>query len=405
MPRRLTDKRWLDQLLDEELLRHDPDQARARLPADVRAIGASPLDLAPAASLLVTRSLRRRITVPPPRGRGGSERVGRGRVPRRDPHAHRARARPRPAARGPVRQGAPPRRDRRRARRPRPGEHAARDRGGAGAAGRRQRAGGRAGAARRGGGAPRPVLPSRRSRARALPLHAGKVAVLRRRLARVVMRLPPRRPARAPPRSRAMAPTPSARRCSSPRRSPGSSPPPAATTSAPARSASGRSARLGLGRADDPRGAPRGRCAPRGPDAIAEAAPERVRGFLLEQLRLAQLGLKLVDEAPAAWVEAFARAAALDPQAIAAAEIEAAAQHADHAELARGSRRRRRPGLAEARRRSRRRHGRGRGARLHRGDGQPRRARHGDPRDRRARPAPRQGRGGGAPSPRTRSAR
>jgi hypothetical protein len=57
-----------------------------------------------------------------------------------------------------------------------------------------------------------------------------------------------------------------------------------------------------------------------------------VRGFLLEQLRLAQLGLKRVDAAPAAWIEAFARAAKLDAQAIAAAEIEAAAQHADHAE-------------------------------------------------------------------------
>jgi hypothetical protein len=90
-------------------------------------------------------------------------------------------------------------------------------------------------------------------------------------------------------------------------------------------------ARLGLGRVET-RAARHAIAGPRRPEAIAQAAPAPVRGFLLEQLRLAQLGLKLVDEAAAAWVEAFARAAALDPQAIAAAEIEAAAQHADHAE-------------------------------------------------------------------------
>jgi len=89
--------------------------------------------------------------------------------------------------------------------------------------------------------------------------------------------------------------------------------------------------RLGLGRADT-RAARRAIAAPRAPEAIAEAAPERVRGFLLEQLRLAQLGLKRVEDGPAAWIEAFARAAKLDAQAIASAEIEAAAQHADHAE-------------------------------------------------------------------------
>ena len=38
----------------------DPDQARARLPADVRVARASPVDLAPGASLLVARSLRHR---------------------------------------------------------------------------------------------------------------------------------------------------------------------------------------------------------------------------------------------------------------------------------------------------------------------------------------------------------
>jgi hypothetical protein len=70
--------------------------------------------------------------------------------------------------------------------------------------------------------------------------------------------------------------------------------------------------------------------APRGPAVLATAAPERHRPFLVEQLFLAQLRAKLPEEGAARFVEAFVAASALDPPAIAAARIEAAAQHGDH---------------------------------------------------------------------------
>ena len=176
--------------------RHDPDQARARLPADVRAAASSPVDLAPAARLLVARSLRRAAH---PRG---ARRASAARASPRTCSSTRcartsgSRSTSRSCAVTPSCGRAAAPRSRPRSSPRRAGEHAARDRGRARAAGRGERPGrGAARIARGRRGAPRAVLPAGDPRD-ALPLHAGSVAVLRRRLARVVVRLPPRRPAR-----------------------------------------------------------------------------------------------------------------------------------------------------------------------------------------------------------------
>ncbi len=68
---------------------------------------------------------------------------------------------------------------------------------------------------------------------------------------------------------------------------------------------------------------------PRGPEELAAAAPELMRGFLFEQLLLAQLRTRLPAEAAGRFVEAFGQAARLDPQAVMAAQVEAAAQSGD----------------------------------------------------------------------------
>jgi len=74
----------------------------------------------------------------------------------------------------------------------------------------------------------------------------------------------------------------------------------------------------------------RGRIAkPRPPEELALAAPEPMRGFLFEQLLLAQLRARLPAEKAGRYVEAFAQAAKLDPQLVMAAQVEAAAQSGD----------------------------------------------------------------------------
>jgi hypothetical protein len=70
--------------------------------------------------------------------------------------------------------------------------------------------------------------------------------------------------------------------------------------------------------------------APRPPEELAEAAPERVRPFLFEQLAVAVLRARLPGDGPKRFVEAFAASARLDPATTAAAQVEASAQHADH---------------------------------------------------------------------------
>ncbi|HSN93217.1 MAG TPA: hypothetical protein VLS93_18450, partial [Anaeromyxobacteraceae bacterium] len=58
MPIDLHDQDWLAALVDGELERYDVEAARARLPGEVRLAG--PGELAPAARILVARSLRPR---------------------------------------------------------------------------------------------------------------------------------------------------------------------------------------------------------------------------------------------------------------------------------------------------------------------------------------------------------
>lgn len=86
--------------------------------------------------------------------------------------------------------------------------------------------------------------------------------------------------------------------------------------------------RLGL-RGTDLREARRRIAASRPAEELALAAPEPVRGFLFEQLLLAQLRARLPGDGSARYVEAFGQAARLDPQVVVAAQLEAAAQSGD----------------------------------------------------------------------------
>jgi hypothetical protein len=87
-------------------------------------------------------------------------------------------------------------------------------------------------------------------------------------------------------------------------------------------------ARLGF-RGSLLRAARKGIAAPRQPQELSVAAPAPVRAFLFEQILLAQLRSRLSGEAPARFAEAFASTAGLDPQAVVAAQLEAAAQSGD----------------------------------------------------------------------------
>jgi len=86
--------------------------------------------------------------------------------------------------------------------------------------------------------------------------------------------------------------------------------------------------RLGLPRAEA-REARRAILTPRPPVELAAAAAPHVREFLLEQLLLAQLRLKLEGPQASAYLQAFQEGAGLAPPAVAAARVEAAAQHDD----------------------------------------------------------------------------
>jgi hypothetical protein len=322
LPNRFADRRWLKELLDEELRSHDPDLARARLPLEVRTAGASPTDLAPGARLLVARSLRRRrLTaepLPPEEVFLDDVRAHVGlavdlALLRRDPFV-RARRRAELVAFLAAAVG----------------EHAlaiaveAEQPGGASDLDVR--------AARV---AAADALVARffppRDPPHGLPLYPGALAVLRRRLARVVVgfhregRLAPealeRHAAYAAKESVLLAEALSGLLRAAGRAGP-----------AAERVWSRQLTRLGLGRAET-REARRAVAAPRDPEALAAATPAPVRPFLFEQLRLAHLRLKLADDArTSAHVELFVRAAGLDAPTVLAAEVEAAAQHADHAD-------------------------------------------------------------------------
>lgn len=315
--KRLLDKAWLDALLCAELQRYDPDAARARLPADVRAASAG-TDLAAASRLLVARSLRRR----------------------------RLAAEDTPAARflDDVREHIGLVLDLARLR----GEPFLRPRARAELAAFLAAAVGEdalaleVGPEQAGGTSERAVERALRAAADALqgrffppgdpvsglPLHPGAVAVLRRRLSRVTTgflrdgRLLPaslRRHGEYAVRESLLL----AEALSGLLRAGG----------APddrARAVRLRQlARLGLPRAALQEARRRVE-APRAAALVAAEAPERVRGFLLEQLLLGQLAVKASGDAGASYVEGFVAAAGLDPAAVAAARVEAAAQHGDH---------------------------------------------------------------------------
>jgi len=313
------EKGWLGALVSTELDRHDPHAALARLPADVRGAGASPADLAPAARLLVARSLRlRRLE---PKASDATE------VFLDEVRLHVALLLDLAALTG-----------------------APFDRGG-----RRSEIVSFLAAALADSGAALaeiPILPaaaSKREVERALraaegalsarfhppgdpllglPLHPGALAVLRRRLARVAtgFHRDGQLASEALVRHARYAVSESALLAEAVAGLLAEVEPPDER----AREVRQRQiARLGLSRAAA-RGARAALAAPRSPTELAAAAPERVRPFVVEQLFLALLRAKLGGDGATAFVEAFVAAAGLDPAIVAAARVEAAAQHGDH---------------------------------------------------------------------------
>jgi len=313
------EKGWLHALVGAELDRHDPRAALARLPPDVRGAGASRSDLAPAARLLVARSLRLRRLEPEPSeatevfldeirlhlallldldalSGGTSDR--RGRLAEIVSFLAAALADSGAAlAEIPVVPAAASGRDVEQALRAVEGALAARfhppgD----------------------------PLL--------GLPLHPGAVAVLRRRLARVAtgFHRDGRLASEALVRHARYAVSESALLAEAIAGLLAAAEPPDAR----AREVRHRQiARLGLSRAAA-RAARAALAAPRAPADLAAAAPEGVRPFLVEQLFLALLRAKLGGDGATGFVEAFVEASRLDAETVAAARVEAAAQHGDH---------------------------------------------------------------------------
>jgi len=316
VPTLLLDKGWLDRLVTGELERYDPAAARSRLPAEVAPAGGPATDLAPAARLLVARSLRTR-------------------------HIERSAADPAATFLDEIRlhvglvldlaliRGEPFRPARRR---PEIAAFLAAVVG----------ADDLAAAAYAPEAPPRAVARALRQAEAALraelyppgdpvyglPLHPGHVAVQRRRLCRIVMghHRSGRLDEAALARHRDYALRESALLVEA-----------LAGLLVAAGPADERAAAVRqrqLARLALPRPwlkeARRGLAAPRAPGELAEAAPETVRPFLVEQLLLGVLRARLAGEGAARYVEEFAAAARLDPATLAAAQIEAAAQHGDH---------------------------------------------------------------------------
>ncbi len=310
---------WLDALVAAELDRHDPQAALARLPADVRTAGEGSADLAPAARLLVARSLRlhRLETEPADATAAFLDEVRRHvsllldlavlrELPFDRVHGRVEIAAFLAAAAGEVEASlealpivAVPVDDRD----VDEALHAA------------ERA-----LVERFHPPGDPVL--------GLPLHPGLVAILRRRLARIAMGFH---------RDRRLEPAALAQH----------------GRYADAETVLLVEALAGLLASDEPiderarlvrqrqvarlgvsRGASReARAAlgtPRPPGAVAAAAPGRVRPFLVEQLHLARLRARLAGDGASRYVDAFVAAAELDAATLASARVEAAAQHGDH---------------------------------------------------------------------------
>jgi len=310
--RRLFERNWLGPLVEDALAGHVPAQALARLPAD---LAGGSVDPAVAARILVARSLRPRPLAPAERLEDAfAEAVRRDvtlvlelGVVRGEPFdPPRARAAIATALAGALDQPG-------RALAVGPGPGSARD------VARALRAAGRELRAR--------FFPPG-DPVHGLPLYPGTVAVLRRRIARVAAgqaragRLEPaaleRHRRYAVNELVLLAETlsgllltagPVDRRAPSVRNK--------------------QMARLGLSGADL-REARRRVASPRSPQELAQAAPEAVRPFLLEQLLLAQLRTRLTEDPASLFCHAFAEAAGLDAQAVLAAQVEAAAQSGDH---------------------------------------------------------------------------
>jgi hypothetical protein len=316
VPRPFADSRWLATLIDEAVASHDPSAARCQLPPELLLDG-RPVDVVAASRVLVARSLR--VSRPPEEGFPAQEvfrEIIRGHVlllldlrhlPPRTPAPARARAEVAAflaGASGEVELALEA------AAEPSPTQARAVDRALA-AAGRRLR--------------DRFYPPG--DPVSGLPLSSGSVAVFRRLLSRIAGgylhggRLEPdalARHARFAARELVLLAEALAGLLAS-----------AASPDRRARWVRSRQmARLGL-RGALLREARRAVAAPRPPQELAVAAPEPVRGFLFEQLLLAQLRSRLPGEAPARFAEAFASSAGLDPRVVVAAQLEAAAQSGD----------------------------------------------------------------------------
>ena len=319
MPFDLQTRDWLDRLVGEELARYDTGAARARLPSEIRP-GAHGGDLEPGAQVLVARSLRhRKLEAEAASARDTFLDQVRGHVGlvldlallAGEPfHRHRRRASIAACLAAAV--GEPDL--------ALDADPAHPDLASSISIARALEAAGRA---LRGRFHP-PGDPLH-----GLPLHHGSVAVLRRHLARIAM---------GAHRTGALDAEALARHRTFAQRElvllveglagllAAAGPPPGAEALAVR---SRQLSRLGLPRAEV-REARRAMAAPRGAPVLAAAAPARARPFLLEQLLLAQRRAGLDAEASGRFCDAFAAGAGLDAAALAAAQVEAAAQHDDH---------------------------------------------------------------------------
>jgi hypothetical protein len=316
VPLDLHDKDWLEKLVVSELDRYDAEAMRARLPTEVRVAPSGPGDLAPAARLLVARSLRARGPAPES-PRAAFEDAVRADVTLVLDLALLA--------------GAPPDPARRRV------EVAAF----LAAALGHDRLALAADPSHQGGPPARAVRNAFRAAAKALaerfhppgdpklglPLYPGALAVLRRRLARVAMghHRHHRLEREALARHRAYSEAESVllvEALSALARA-------AASSDGRARAVRLRQLeRLGLPRSTW-RAARQAATSPREVQVIAAAAPERVRPFLLEQLLLAPLRTGWPAPESARFAEAFAAAAGLGPETLAGAQVEASARNGD----------------------------------------------------------------------------
>jgi len=310
---------WLDELVAAELDRHDPQAALARLPEDVRAAGSYTADLAPAARLLVARSLRFHRLEAQPAGPTATF---------LDEIRHHVALLLDLA----VLRGIPFDRSRRRL------ELAAFLAAALGEVEAALEALPVVAVLVDDRDVDQALLAAERALVEGfhppgdpvlgLPLHPGLLAILRRRLARIAMGY--HRDGRLEPASLAQhgryadvetvllvealagllaADAPVEERARLVRQR--------------------QVARLGVSRAAA-REARAALAAPRPPGTIAAAAPPRVRPFLVEQLLLATLRARLAGDGAARFADAFVAAAELDAATLAATRVEAAAQHGDH---------------------------------------------------------------------------